>query len=268
MDRIGRRALPSLVSLLLVGGLVGCGQQEGDPVVPGNSTPPAAPTPTAGSGPSMPATPSTTSRAAPPPPPPAPPISYGPGAGPESAPEPASPPAAPVPAPTADGPLNDQALPRQIAGFSAVPAEPREGEFHPNGSWVHAVPAGEAAAQALPRCGPDAGRAAPVARHALAGQYSASGATGNGLALQFADDRAAADWYGEFVRQLKSCSTDLATGPTGFSDHRQIDGGTGQVAEAGRLRGNRVLLVALNSGGGAGGPDPARLGRELADFTG
>lgn len=257
-----RRIGLTLSAMLLTWALVGCGRTEVESGDPGSSAPPAT-------TPSGTAPPQATPNPQPPPqaPPPAPDqtISYGPGAAPESS--GAVPARSPVPAPTADGPLDEQALPRQITGFTAVTAEPSEGEFNPNGSWVYAVPAEDAGAAALPQCGPGAGTGVPVAHHALAGKYAADGGrTGNGLVLQFADERSASNWYAEFVRQLRSCSADLTDTGTQFTDRRGIDGRSGQVAETGRLRGDRVLLIALSAD--STGPDLGQLERELADFTG
>lgn len=252
-----RRIGLALSLLLLVGTLVGCNQPKGDPGAPDSSAPPTAPSATA-----APQAPTTDAS---PPPAPEQTISYGPGAAPESgAPEPAR---SPVPAATADGPLDEQSLPRQIAGFTAVTAKPSEGEFNPNGSWVYAVPAEDAGAAALPQCGPVVGTGTPVAHHALAAKYATDdGRTGNGLVLQFADERSAGSWYAEFVRQLRSCSVDLTDSGTQVTDRRGIDGGSGQVAETGRIRGDRVLLIALSMD--ATGPDLGQLERDLAEFTG
>lgn len=258
-----RRIGLTLSASLVIVTMVGCGQPKGTPGGPGSGAP-SSTTP----GTASPQTPASAAPVSPgpqaPPPPPEQTISYGPGAAPESGTgEPAR---TPQSAATADGPLDEQSLPRDIAGFTAETAEPSEGEFTPNGTWVYAVQADQAGGAALPRCGP-AGSGAPVAHHALAAKYAADGGrTGNGLVLQFPDERAATIWYGEFVRQLRSCSTDLTAGETQFTDRRRVDGGAGEVAETGRLRGDRVLLIALSTD--ASGPDLGQLGRELAEFTG
>ncbi len=266
-----RRSLAGSLAFLAVLGFAGCGGGGGTPTQPSpaaraaSTATGAAPSATAGGVPTGPG---------PSDPAPAPSISYAPGAGPPSgarsgggAPQPT--PVRPgEPAATAAGPLNEAALPRMIVGYQGVPGKPTEGEFNPNGSWVRATDAAVASYQALPMCGTE--RETPRAAYALAGSYAGPGdAPGNGLVLQFADARSAQAWYAAFVDRMAACPadngpvtvTDLNRGDGSFTARRNIAYARTTWSETGRVKGDRVLLIALG-----GTPDLRQLGTELQRF--
>ncbi|OYO05964.1 hypothetical protein CGZ97_04650 [Enemella evansiae] len=269
-----RRGLAGSLAFLALVGLSGCGGGGGTPSQPSPAAPAAPPAPTVTGVP--PGTPAGGVPTGPGPgdPAPEPSISYAPGAGPPSgartgggAPQPTPAPSG-VPAPTAAGPLDEAALPRAIAGYTGVPGKPTEGEFNPNGTWVHATDPAVASFQALPMCGTE--RETPKATYALAGSYAGPGdAPGNGLVLQFADAQAAQGWYAAFIERAAACPpdnapvtvTDLNRGDGSFTARRHIGYARTTWSEAGRVKGDRVLLIALG-----GTPDLRQLGTELQRF--
>lgn len=235
------------------------------PTPPPAPATPAAPATSAATVPSS--APGVPSGSLPPlPPPPSQEVSYAPGASAPpastgSVPEPSRR-AATEPAPTAAGPLDEKALPNPVGPFAGRAGAPTEGEYNPNGAWVHAVEAPVASHQAMPACG-DPGRV-PSATHALAGTYAdPAGVPGNGLALEFGSDREAADWYATFVTQLGRCTTpespfqvsDLRKEQTSFTARRATRFDGAQWTEAGRVKGRRVVMVVV----GGSDHDPAMV---------
>lgn len=159
-----------------------------------------------------------------------------------------------VPDPTTAGPLDQSSLPNPVLGFNSVVGEAREGEYNPNGTWVHAVDPVAQSREALPLCA-TAETAPPSATHALAATYAdAQQRPGNGLALEFASASDAAAWWQAYTDQLRACGpgapltvTDLAAEADRFVARRAYP--TGETwSETGRLSGTRVLLVLIAGG--------------------
>lgn len=162
-----------------------------------------------------------------------------------------------VPDPTVAGPLTASDLPNPVLGFGAVPAEASEGEFNPNGTWVHAVDGPTAGFEAWPRCAArEAGIPAPT--YALAGRYAdQAGRPGNALALQFASAADARRYYDGYFADLSRCPgagasflavTELQPGSDSYVARRHYASG-GTWSEGARVRVDRVLLVHLQGDG-------------------
>lgn len=238
---VARRALVTMAALVAAAVTAGCQNPPGS--VPEPAKPTYAPAATSAPPPAAPDAPA-----------PEPSISYAPDATPQpdgSAQEMSTRRAPDQPAPSSDGPLDERSLPFAVGGFKGFATTPTEGEYNPNGTWVHAVDAVVASSQALPAC--SAPVTAPPASHALAGTYSTiDGVPGNGLVLEFSSDEDATTWLHAFIDRLESCTpesgtvvTDLERAPASFHGHRTtaVDGAT--WSEAGRARANRVTLLAL-----------------------
>lgn len=162
-----------------------------------------------------------------------------------------------VPDPTAAGPLTESDLPNPVLGFRAVPAEATEGEFNPNGTWVHAVDGPTAGFEAWPRCATrESGIPAPT--YALAGRYAdAADRPGNALVLQFASAAEARRYYDGYLADLDRCPregtsflvvTELRPGPDSYVARRRYASG-GTWSEFARVREDRVLILLLQGDG-------------------
>ncbi len=236
--RHARRTLAALGAAVATTVLVvGC---AGPTQPPGPSTPPTSPAPTTatdgptptgptGSGPSAPSTPSGT----------------------ESARE--APTRATAPAPSTAGPLTAADLPTDVLGFRAQEREPTEGEYVPNGTWVHAVDGEQAAWEAMPSCEANTGGGWPQPSHALAGTYlNDGGRPGNALALQFASTADAQGYATTYRRVLASCPNvegtpavaEVATTGAWYVGRRDYVGE--RWSEIVLQRDDRVLLLIIN----------------------
>ncbi len=183
--------IASLVAALVLAGCGGGGQEPSPP----------APTPS----PTSPATtPSSTSPAPERVPPTSPPtVDRTP---------PAPPPRTTSPDPSTAGSLDETSLPQEWLGFTPEVVDPSEGEFNPNGTWVHGQDSTLIAGEALPPCGGTIGEL-PVPTAALTGTYrDPSNAPGNGIALEFVSAQQAGTWFEGYVEAVTLCQS----APAGF----------------------------------------------------
>lgn len=117
---------------------------------------------------------------------------------------------APVPDPSTAGELTSASLPQEFLGFVPEVRPPEEGEFSPNGTWVVATKASEAAAQTWPNCSGQPPAVGP--EHVLMGLYAdETGAKGVGQVFQFANDKAARDWFDAYAVELGACGPETFT---------------------------------------------------------
>lgn len=122
-----------------------------------------------------------------------------------------SPAAPPSPDASTVGALSADSLPASWLGFSGTVVEPTEGEFVPNGTWVHVVDPSIASTEAIPYC---KDTSPPLPLGALAGSYrDGQDRFGNGLVLEFASDSEAKKWFAEFSEALQACTA----GDAGFT---------------------------------------------------
>ncbi|SDS00074.1 hypothetical protein SAMN04488543_0896 [Friedmanniella luteola] len=143
------------------------------------------------------------------------------------------------------------------AGWRTVALEGSTEEgFEGNGSWVHARDPRYAAQDAITIGCADVTRddyPDPVA--ALEGNYTdGDGAPGVGLALDFADEAAAAAYWERYTAQVAACRTldepvrtALVEGLPGLVDRRTYP--DGEWTEVGRRSRARVTLVILSDPG-------------------
>ena len=154
----------------------------------------------------------------------------------------------PTPDPSVAGPLNSGTVPSAILTFKPNgQAQAAEGEFNPNGTFVHQVNASDASLAALPGCG-TGDVSVPKAGHALAAAYvdPSTGEVGNVIQLRFATARQAAAWWSVFTTQVKRCpkvGMDPSVTPHSVQDRRESVGIV--WSEAGVLHGDTVTLAAL-----------------------
>jgi hypothetical protein len=160
------------------------------------------------------------------------------------------------PAPSTAGRLTAKSLPVP-KGWRTVALDGGEEEgFEGNGTWVHERDPRYAAADTIGvGCSPVTrdDYADPVA--ALEGNYSGPGGLpGVGLAMQFADSKAAERYFTLYRKQVEACTeaagpvrTTLIGGVDGLADHRRYD--DGDWTEVGRQAGARVVLVILSDPG-------------------
>lgn len=165
-----------------------------------------------------------------------------------------------TPAPSTAGPLNEQVMPRSLLGFSPVPAQPAEGEYVANGTFVVAMDATRAPHEALPGC--LLSDQVPPARHALEASYANDrGESGYSLALQFASSEDATRWFGLFSRDVAACSDETTPTSTPTTLYGVRDVAESVFTEACVLNGDLVRLAALE-----GHHDGSALLRALASF--
>lgn len=150
------------------------------------------------------------------------------------------------PAATSSGPLSGDTMPKKLLGFKPVPGEASEGEYQPNGTFVHALDANLSVRDALPQCGNKTAKV-PEARHALGASYKNDGGQlGNGIAFQFASDAEASTWFSSFTDLIKECKVDgmePVITKTTLQDQRYS--GEGIWTEAGMVKGDRVTMVIV-----------------------
>jgi hypothetical protein len=175
------------------------------------------------------------------------------------------PPAPTAPAPSTAGDLTADALPVPAGWRTVVRAGGAEEGFQGNGTWVRARDPRYAASDVITIGCADITRddyPDPVA--ALEGSYvDDGGAPGVGLALDFADDDAAAAYWERYTEQVQACSTldepvrtELLEGLPGLVDHRTYP--DGRWTEVGRRSGARITLVILSDEGRTIGRAEAR----------
>ena len=159
------------------------------------------------------------------------------------------------PAPSTAGALTARSLPKPPGWRTVVRPGGSEEGYQGNGTWVHGRDP-RYAAQAVVAVG-----CAPVTRDdypdpvaALEGSYERQGRPGISLALQFADQRRAAEFWRVYLRQVKACSsgdgavrTTVLEEATGLVDRRSGD--DGEWTEVGVRRADRVTLVLLSDPG-------------------
>lgn len=113
------------------------------------------------------------------------------------------------PDPSTAGSLTATTLPSSWLGFQPAVVSPAEGEFNPNGNWVHAQDAELIAREAFPSC---SGALPPTApQHALTGTYlNGQNQPGNAIALEFSTADDAHAWFDAFTSELPTCTLDTA----------------------------------------------------------
>ena len=175
------------------------------------------------------------------------------------------PPEPTAPAPSTAGALDADALPVP-AGWKTVALDggPEEG-FRGNGTWVHARDPRYAAQDVITIGCADVTRDDyPDPVSALEGSYAdEDDAPGVGLALDFANEAAAAAYWERYTAQVEACQTldepvrtELVEGVPGLMDRRTYP--DGQWTEVGRRSGARVTLVILSDAGHRISPAQAR----------
>lgn len=149
------------------------------------------------------------------------------------------------PAATTSGPLSGDTMPKKLLGFEPVPGEASEGEYQPNGTFVHALDAKLSVRDALPQCGKTV--QVPQAKHALGASYKdGQDRLGNALAFQFASEAEASEWFKAFTGLVSDCKV-VGTKPvitkTTLQDQRLS--GESIWTEAGKVKGDRVTMVIV-----------------------
>jgi hypothetical protein len=169
------------------------------------------------------------------------------------------------PAPSTAGELDAAALPVPAGWRTAKLKGGDEQGFDGNGTWVHARDPRYAAQDVITIGCADVTRddyTDPTA--ALEGNLrNRSGEPGVGLALQFADEAAAAHYFTLYIRQVQACThaddpvrTTLLPGVSGLADRRTYP--DGKWTEVGRQVGRRVILIVLSDPGFAITPGQAQ----------
>ncbi|MDO5067935.1 MAG: hypothetical protein Q4D96_11695 [Propionibacteriaceae bacterium] len=111
-----------------------------------------------------------------------------------------------APDPTAAGSLTEESLPRTWLGFEGAVVEPAEGEFNPNGSWVHGQDPVLIATEAVPRCTVEQPSPLPVPSAALTGTYrNPEDRPGVAIALEFQSAAEAVTWFDGYSAALAAC---------------------------------------------------------------
>ena len=110
------------------------------------------------------------------------------------------------PDPTTAGSLTEESLPRTWLGFEGTVVEPAEGEFNPNGSWVHGQDPVLISTEAVPRCTVEEPPPLPVPTAALTGTYrNPAGSPGVAIALEFPTSAEAVTWFDGYSAALEAC---------------------------------------------------------------
>ncbi|RRD04668.1 hypothetical protein EII34_08980 [Arachnia propionica] len=110
------------------------------------------------------------------------------------------------PDPTTAGSLTEESLPRTWLGFEGTVVEPAEGEFNPNGSWVHGQDPVLISTEAVPRCTLEEPTPLPVPTAALTGTYrNPEGKAGVAIALEFSSPAEAVTWFDGYGAALATC---------------------------------------------------------------
>lgn len=149
------------------------------------------------------------------------------------------------PAATTSGPLSGDTMPKKLRGFEPVPGEASEGEYQPNGTFVHALDSKLSVRDALPQCGKTV--QVPQAKYALGASYADSTERpGNAVQFQFENDAEAQEWFKGFTSLVSKCEV-VGSKPviTKTTLHDQRLSGESIWTEAGRVKGDRVLMVIV-----------------------
>lgn len=158
--------------------------------------------------------------------------------------------ASPVGDPSESGQLSARSLPADYLGFTASTVDPSEGEFSPNGTWVHAQDAVLLATELLPLCGTATPRDMPVA--GLSGTYlGPAGAPGHAVALEFGSAGEAGTWFETYGERLEECHAapgeftlaSLKVSPSLIVDTRSYP--EGAWGERAWVRGEFVTIMLL-----------------------
>ncbi len=136
-------------------------------------------------------------------------------------------------------------MPQKLLGFKPVPGEATEGEYQPNGTFVHALDPKLSVRDALPQCGKTV--PVPEAKHALGASYQdGTGRLGNGIAFQFSSEADASEWFTSFAGLIKQCEVDgMKPVITKTTLQDQRFSGEGVWTEAGMVKGDRVTMVIV-----------------------
>lgn len=191
-----RRGVAVVLGASLILGVVGCSATPSSPPAPQVSTTgPAAPAPTVSATPTPTPTPEVENSYTPP--------ARTPGR----------------PDPSTAGRLSATSFPNPVLGFTGEVVDPDEGEYNPNGTWVHAIDGTQAAYESLPQCTPVRLSDVPRPTAALAGTYrDARKDPGNALGLQFADETSATAFFGLYADQLRACAAAGSSSPVMVTD--------------------------------------------------
>ena len=112
----------------------------------------------------------------------------------------------PSPDPTATASLDETSLPTSWLGFEAAIVTPEEGEFVPNGSWVHAQHPDMVMTEAIPPCADVNTSEFPTPFAALTGTYlNPDGQHGDGIALEFESAEKATAWFNSYAQAIEAC---------------------------------------------------------------
>ena len=149
------------------------------------------------------------------------------------------------PAATTSGPLSGDTMPKKLLAFLPVAGKASEGEYQPNGTFVHALDPKLSVRDALPQCGETV--QVPEAEHALGASYQdGKGRLGNGIAFQFASDAEASLWFTSFTGLIKQCKIEgMKPVITEATLQDQRFSGEEIWTEAGVVEGNRVTMVIV-----------------------
>lgn len=163
-----------------------------------------------------------------------------------------------VPDPSTAGRLSASSFPNPVLGFTGEVVDPDEGEYNPNGTWVHAIDGTQASFESLPQCAAVQLSDVPRPTAALTGTYRSSrDEPGNALGLQFADDATATTFFDLYADQLRACAaagstslvvvTDLEVGDTTITGRRAYSPQE-KWSEMIKRSGDVVILVILADG--------------------
>lgn len=109
--------------------------------------------------------------------------------------------------PTTVGSLTEESLPRTWLGFEGTVVEPEEGEFNPNGSWVHGQDPTLISTEAVPRCTQESTAPLPTPTAALTGTYrNPESLPGTAIALEFGTAAEATTWFDGYSAAVQTCS--------------------------------------------------------------
>lgn len=174
-----------------------------------------------------------------------------------------------TPAPSTAGDLSAASLPASYLGFTAKERPPAESEFVPNGTWVHAVAAEQAAMAALPMCPGNTGASPVRPSAALMGSYlDGSGRPGNGLALSFGSPADALTYATTYEKILTTCTSGsttavaLGSGNGWYAGRRTTQGA--KWTEGIGVRDSHVLLMIVQDDQRSTAQEATSAARSLA----
>jgi len=159
-----------------------------------------------------------------------------------------------VPDPSVAGQLTANSFPDPVLGFTGKAVRPQEGEYNPNGTWVHAKDGTQAAYESVPQCAAISFSKIPTPRSALAATYLGEHERpGNGLALEFSDSTKAKAFFTLYARQLKGCphtgDAELVVGDLDVGSativSRRTYSGSQMWSEMIKVSGRIVMLIII-----------------------